>query len=352
MHMLVTHFEELLKALRPSEDRLQAAKELPAPVREFLKNSPEFPTVMPHTVLVGSYAQEMSAGDVKDVDFLVVVPGDPERNEPEAKQLIQNLYGVLDALPEYLEQEGYADVDIERARRSVHVYFTDRDFHLDVVPCIAPNGVDEPVFVSDRGYNKWIPSHPMGVVNLIAQLDQQYSGKVRPLGILLKHFRNVHMKVRKPKSYWLTALLIHHVRTLDMNQPIGILFRDLVKAIHRQYASTLATPGAVPHIKDPMLQHDVSWNWERAQFETFMRRLQEVEKWSTNALDADTMDTAIELWQKVFGEFFPSDVEGEAKTLAADAQPGIAMITSRGLIGIAGATIPTRRTTFHGEDRQ
>jgi hypothetical protein len=193
----------------------------------------------------------------------------------------------------------------------------------------------------------------MGVVNLIAELDQQYSGKVRPLGILLKHFRNVHMKTRKPKSYWLTALVIYHVRTtLDMKQSIGPLFRDLVKAIHRQYASTLATPGAVPHIKDPMLLHDVSWNWERTHFETFMRRLEEAETWSTKALDSDNAAGAVELWRKVFGDLFPSDVDGESKALAAAGQPGIASISSSGLIGTAGASIQTRPTTFHGEESQ
>lgn len=134
MLTLGTHFDELLKNIRPPQERLDAARDLPPLVRDYLKTHQDFSTVAPHSRLVGSYAQHMPVGDVKDVDFLVRVDGDPEANEPEAKQLIQELKNALDDLPEALGYEGWAGVDIERARRSVHVYIKGRDFHLDGVP--------------------------------------------------------------------------------------------------------------------------------------------------------------------------------------------------------------------------
>jgi hypothetical protein len=353
MYTLTTHFEEMLKQLRPPQDRIDMAKTLAPLVQDFLRKSPDFPTLAPHVHLVGSYGQKMSAGDIKDVDFVIRVPGDQELNEPPARELISQLYGTLDQLPAALETEGYAGIDLERARRSVHVYFSNQDFHMDVVPCIAPDGFDEPVWVPDRGFERWIESHPVGVVDLIARLEKEHPGKVRSLGILLKHFRNHQMKTRRPKSYWLTALLLQHVQgTLNMAQPIGVLYRDLVAAIHRQYASTYHRPGAVPHVKDPMLGHDVSWNWQRTHFETFMRRLEESQKWATSALDAGDKDEAIRFWQKVFGEeFFPADIGNAAEKLAAAAMPGVSAVTSAGSIarvGAAGAT-STRRTTYHGD---
>ena len=83
MHTLGTHFSELLINIKPPAHRLDAAKELPPDVREFLAKHETFETVSPHTRLVGSYAQDTCVGDVKDVDFLVRVPGDPEENEPK-----------------------------------------------------------------------------------------------------------------------------------------------------------------------------------------------------------------------------------------------------------------------------
>jgi tRNA nucleotidyltransferase (CCA-adding enzyme) len=151
VYTLGTHFEVLLQNIQPPQERLDAARDLPPLVRDFLKEHEAFATLATHSRLAGSYAQDMSVCDVKDVDFLVRVPGDPKKNEPEAKTLIQSLCTVLNALPAAIDYEGWAGIDIERARRSVHVYFKGRDFHLDVVPCIAPNGFDKPLYVPDRG---------------------------------------------------------------------------------------------------------------------------------------------------------------------------------------------------------
>jgi len=357
MFPLTTHFDELDKKIRPPKDRLQAAVELPAKVRSYLKEHEQFETLAPHTVLVGSYAQHLCVGDVKDVDFLVKVDGDPEDNVPEAKGLVLRLKEALDALPAALGFDGFAGVDIERARRSVHVYIQGRDFHLDVVPCIAPDGFDSPLYVPDRGFDKWIPSHPVGFVSLLTDLTSEHGDKVRLLGRLLKHFRNYQMATRRPKSYWLGALLVHHIQnTLDLSQPIAVAFRDLVDAIYRQYAPLLGrTDDATPNIPDPLLGHNISWNWGRSQFETFMHRLDDGRNWANKALDADDRDTAVRWWQKAFGpEYFPAEVMDAAKTLAAMAAPGAAYVSGSGRISASrpssGPSIVAPPTTFHGQE--
>lgn len=362
MFTLVTHFEELLKNLRPPEDRLALAQELPARVRKFLEEHSELETVAPHTMLVGSYAQHTTVGDVKDVDFLVRVPGDPEENEPEAKRLIQDLKATLVDLPEALGYSGYAqmqDVEVERARRSIHVYFEGEDFHIDVVPCIAPSGFDEVIYVPDRGFNEWIPSHPVGLCKLLTDLNKENSKKLRPLIKLVKHFRDVQMVYQKPKSYWILSLVIHHVRKedgLDMSKSIGEIFHDFCDAVYKQYNHLLTTSGtATPNIADPMLDHNVSWNWDRSHFETFMRRLDDGRKWSGKALEAEDRNTAIEYWQKLFGEeYFPNNVDEAAENRAANIWPGKSYVTSSGLISSNKPqdekSTPVPKTTYHGEE--
>ena len=299
----------------------------------------------------------MAVGDVKDVDFLVRVPGSPEDNEPEAKQLIKDLRRALDGLPEALGADGWAGVDLERARRSVHVYIRGRDFHLDVVPCIAPDGFDEPLYVPDRGFNKWILSHPVGYVKLLQELNQAHGGKVLALGKLIKHIRNHHMKNRRPKSYWLGALLVHHVReTLDMSQPVAVLVCDLLDAVYNQYACLLGRDDdATPNIPDPLLGHNVSWNWSRTHFETFMRRVDDCRSWASSAIDADDKEDAVKNWQKVFGEdWFPAEVDSAIEGSAAMAMPGKAAVLGSGLV--VGASSSQRAaatkscvTRFHGD---
>lgn len=361
MFPLSTHFEELLKKIQPPQERLKAARELPPLVRNYIAESKEFPTVPPHSRLAGSYAQHMAAGDVKDVDTLVRVPGDPKANEPEAKRLIQDMKKLLDGLPEALGYEGYAEaeIEVERARRSVHVYFKDKDFHLDFVPCIAPDGFESVLYVPDRGFNKWIASHPIGYINLLDDLHKEYNDKVKPLGKLLKHFRDYQMKNRKPKSYWLGALLVYHIQegNLNMTEPLAVLFHDLLNAVYCQYDHLQWTSkGGTPNIPDPMLDHNISWNWSRTHFETFMRRIDEGRRWAAKALETDNRETAIEYWQRIFGEeYFPSDVEVAAAHLAKKGLPGKSFVSSTGLVlpsqPAFGMYTPTVTTKFHGIDQ-
>lgn len=55
MFPLITHFEELLKKIQPSQERLDAARDLPPLVRKYIAKSKDFPTVYPHSRLAGSY---------------------------------------------------------------------------------------------------------------------------------------------------------------------------------------------------------------------------------------------------------------------------------------------------------
>jgi hypothetical protein len=356
MYTLGTHFDELLKNTRPPQERLNAARDLPPKVRDYLAEHEEFGTVDPHSRLAGSYAQKMSTGDVKDVDFLVRLDGDPEKNEPEAKQVIGDLKKAMDGLPDALDCSGEA-VTVERGRRSVHVYLEEHDFHLDAVPCIAPDGFDEVLWVPDRGWNKWVPSHPIGYIALLEQLNAAHGKKVKKLGRLLKHFRDYQMKTRKPKSYWLGALLIHQVQDgkIDTTKSLAECFRDLLDSIYGKYACLLGrTDDATPNIPDPMLGHNVSWNWSRTHFQTFMRRLNDGRTSAANALEASERDTAIEWWQKVFGEdYFPSQVQEAAACLAAAGLPGLAAVAKSGLIlpaQPASSATPSLRTKFHGAE--
>lgn len=360
MFTLGTHFDELLKNIQPPPERIEKARDFPSKVRDYLKEHNGFATLFPHSRLAGSYAQHLCVGDVKDVDFLVRVPGNPDENDPEAKQIVQDLKKALDGLPEALGYEGAASIDIERARRSVHVYFEGEDFHVDAVPCIAPNGFTEMLYVPDRGFNEWIASHPIGYIDLIKDLNDDYGGKVRPLIKLLKHFRNYQMKNRRPKSYWLGALVIHHVRRengLDMTLSLAELFRDLCDAIYGQYAVVLNTSEtATPNIPDPLLDHNISWNWSRTHFETFMRRLDDGRTWATKALENEDRDDAIGWWQKIFGaEYFPTqeEIEETATRLASAGLPGKSYVSASGLIVPAkpssGIYTPVPKTTFHGK---
>jgi hypothetical protein len=357
MVSLRLHFNGLLHNIQPPLNRLEAARTLPRKVRDYLEKHEEFVTLDPHTKLTGSYAQFLTVGDVKDVDFLVRTDGDPKENDPEAKKTVRALKAALDNLPDHLDLEGYTEVEVTGARRSVHVCFPNEDFHIDAVPCIAPYGFGNSIWVPDKGFNKWVESHPLGVVDLVKELEEAYSGKFRNLAKLTKYFRNVQMLRSKPKSYWLLTLLIHEFRDngFTASDPLPESFHALMDRLYKRLAPIYGrTDGATPNLKDPMLEHNVSWNWGRRDFETFMRRLDDGRRWSQYALDAaanDDLDEAIKHWKLVFGAAFPDDVTELARAEAAARQPGNAAVAASGIIlsSATSRTLSVLPTKYYSE---
>lgn len=359
MYALTTHFNQLRKNTLPPDERLEAARDLPPLVRKFLEELETLVTVWPHSRLAGSYAQKMCVGDVKDVDFLVFVSGEYEgENMISPRSMINSLKDALGGLAEALGYDKDA-ITVDGARRSVHIYFKDHDFHLDVVPCIAPNGLNEPVYVPCKFLKAWIESHPLGYIKLLDKVNAENGYNVKRLGRILKHFVQYKMKQKnmRPKSYWLGALLLQVIddEGFDSSKSQAELFNWLVTAIYNKYLVTLNTSTtATPNLKDPVLGHNISWNWGRNAFEMFMARLKEARDWSAEAISEDTdRDRAIELWQKVFGaEFFPTSVADEAESLARALTPGRALVESTGRVvtraAASVAAVPTIATRFHG----
>lgn len=360
MHHLYTRFDKLRKNTLPPQRRMDAAADLPTKVRNFLKDHKTYTTIFPHSRLAGSYAQKMCVTDVKDVDFLVFIPGTPEGEKMTLpRTAISELAAALEGLAEYLGKTKDC-IEVETARRSVHVYFADEDFHLDVVPCILVGGTDEALRVPCKFEKKWVKSHPLGYIAKLDEVNSKHGYNVKRVGRMLKHFVQFKMAKRnRPKSYWLGTLLLRTVeeRGFDTSKSQAQLFNWLIKDIYNRYLVTLNTTNATPNLKDPILGHNVSWNWKRSAFETFMRRLEEAIEWSDKALSEKvTKEEAVKLWQKIFGEvYFPTDIEEEVQKAAAMATPGRSAVTPTGcvvpvfsgLVAAAPAAVISRPTSFH-----
>ena len=351
-YTLTTYFGELLKNIEPPQHRQDAAMEVSDRVREFLKNHDDFPTSDPYSRLSGSYRRHTSVGDIKDVDIIVKVD---VMLEESPGSIIRKLKTTLDDLPEALGLKGCSE--IKQSRRSVHVYFEDKDFHLDIVPAIVPKEIDQKLYIPDKSWGKWIESNPIGYCRHLSELNDKYGGKVVPLIKIVKHFRDYNMKIMRPKSYWLEALVVYHVTSgsIDMSQSIAEIFRDLMSAIYNKFAPLLGRDDdATPHIPDPMLGNDISWNWDRTHFETFMNKVKEAKETATKALEANNQEEAIKLWQSVFGEEkFPKAINKSSLNLS-DAAAGAAIISNKGLINPHFSpsirTVKSQPTTFYGEN--
>jgi hypothetical protein len=368
MYPLPDHFDKLLTNIQPRKNRIDLAQTFPTCVREYLKGTDLLKTVAPQSRLAGSYGRMTAIKNIKDVDTLVFI--DPEyKTDPDRKptDALDDLVDALQALSEYLgDSNGTVDADcaIRRQRRSVNVSFTlsntidgvEETFDLDVVPVVALDGIDNYLWAPDKDWSKWIRTDPLNYREYLTDLNKANQKKVKPLIKMLKHWRDARMIYRRPKSYWLECMTVGLIEDDKINfedVSYAEIFTSLLGAAYEKFEPDFLRKGAVPEIPDPMLGNDVAWNWERAEFETFMRRVDESHGWATRALDCDSEAGAIALWQKVFNpdgedEYFPTIVEDAAKAIAAAREANTLRVTSTGaLVTSQVASLPSIHSPAH-----
>jgi hypothetical protein len=331
MYSLTAHFVKFMSNIQPGGNRAELAMEIPDKLREYLRDTDKIKTVSPHTRLSGSYARYTAIKEIKDVDILLFISKDHKDGEESVKKAINELINALKGFPEYLKDETgkvEADLALRRQRRSVQVHLTlaEQKFDVDVVPSINDDGIEEPLLVPDRDLSKWVRSHPLGYGSYLSGVNKDNFNKIIPLIKIFKHWRDIQMKRKRPKSYWLECLVCKYAdaEQLDVNDSSwGELFLSLLLAIYNDLCDIWKNNTGVPVIEDPMLGNNVAKSWTRDEFEYFIRRIEESKRWAEKALNEEDEKKAIEIWQKLFNddedkEYFPCVVdENFAKALSA-----------------------------------
>ena len=355
---LPLYFQALRTAIEPPQARKDQAQTIPDDVRNYLHDSTTFATIDPHTRLVGSYRRHTAIHGIKDIDVLVCVPYDSDGAEPEAEAVLSALFAALEGLPEALEYGGRAQ-GLRGQRRSINVAFDEEDFQLDVVPALLPNGIGGSLLVPDKEWQKWVASDPLGYVKALSTLNAATGDKAVPLIKLLKHWRSVQMKYLRPKNYYLEALAYKHLHdglVTVTGKGDAELFTDLLASIRDDFAADLDGEG-VPEIPDPMLGHNLAFNWSRRAFETFMARVDESLGWARRALATgpDDIGDAVALWQKVFDAEYFVESRGISMREQADlmTKTGKLFVTGSGLITAARPAaeraVEVPRHRFYGD---
>jgi len=356
MLSLSDHFDVLLQKIEPDGERAEFARDVPALVRDYLKQHEDIETVEPYSRLAGSYARCTAIKNIKDVDLLLTLHRRYRKKEPE--EVLEQVFSVLGGLPDALGSSS-KPVIRRRQRRSINVHVDEYDFDLDIVPAVVEHGIDKPLTIPDRDWSRWVETHPLGYADKLSELNGKHQDKGVPLIKLAKHWRDEHMCYRRPKSYWLECLVYHLINggTISTKgRSYAALFQSVLASIAQDFRQYLEQEGKVPEILDPMLGNNVAHNWERAAFETFMRRIDESLGWAERAIAEDDKEKAVELWQKVFGaEWFPTEKEVEAQKamrLCAAALSGMIFVTPEGRL-VTGKqehpAIQVPRQRFYGE---
>lgn len=307
MTKLNSLFKTFLSNIEPDPKAVGYAQDAHKPVRDALFDDEKFGQYVENTFLYGSYKRHTAVGDIKDVDIVVLTNFDTTdpKNTPQS---------VLRKLKEALARHYDDPENPEYQRRSIRINDPlpdepDVKMTLDIIPAVAVNGEDQPLFVPDREVKEWIESHPKGHIEYTTTLNSENvsNGRFVPLAKILKWWWNYQCEVRqpdverpKPKGFWVECLAgetFDHTQSDWADHFIAVL--TTIKALYENVSEP-------PQLRDPGLTgKTVKTNMTLKEFQVFMTAVTES---LTTAMAAreetDELKSSV-LWREIFGEEFP-----------------------------------------------
>ncbi len=175
---------------------------------------------------------------------------------------------------------------------------------MDVIPAIAPDGLDQPLRIPDRKLEEWIRTHPRGHIALATRFNKESEGRFVPLVKMTKwwhryQFRDIERP--KPKGFTLECLVGMH---MNFNaDSYAEAFISVLEGIQRTYYRL----DQLEDLPDPALAGGtMPTGLTQAEFDAFMETVDESLELARQALDADTIAESVEFWRQVLGPKFPS----------------------------------------------
>lgn len=306
-------FLRFLHDIEPSATTKSNASQAHLSLRAFLRTHPEFKDVHVETFLSGSYKRDTAIrprtvdGEVSrpDVDIIVVTNHSSSDNPSDVIELLyQTLYERYD--------------DIRRQARSIGVITGLAD--MDVVPIIAPGGIDGTLYIPDRKEVVWLETNPPRHTTWTTEVNSSTGGRFKPLVKLVKWWRRINPTVSKrPKGFVIECIVAECMFQTEMNYPL--LFKGLFETIVGRYQWSVSA-GTVPFIADPAIsRNSVTSSTTFDAFSGFYNKVKTHLEVIDRALSIGDHDPEEELrlWQQIFGNRFPASETHKATDLLSPA---------------------------------
>lgn len=300
-------FLDLLKDIEPSNTTKQDASKAHTSLRDFLKKDDGFNPYHISDFLSGSYKRNTAIrprtinGETArpDVDIIVVTNHSLNDNPQE----------VIDLLYEVLEDK-YSD--IRKQARSVGI--NTKKVDMDVVPIIAPDGMEGTLYIPDRKMEKWLVTNPPKHTAWTTEINNLSSGMFKPLVKLMKWWRRVNPTIaKKPKGFVIECIVAECMDKSELNY--GELFVKTLEEIVVKYKPYIDMK-VVPHINDPgVLGNSVTDGITFDAFNGFYNKVKSHAEIGRKAINETDEDEALKLWRKIFGERFPKSEKNQNSLL-------------------------------------
>jgi hypothetical protein len=196
MAALLPQFEKARENVEPTPEDKANAQTAHKEVRECLKSDDTLCDQGIDTVLIGSYARQVSIRRMRDVDVFSKLPKLGRGVGP--KQLLAAFANVL--------REGFGAERVEPQDRSIKVEFPSFDLSVDVVPARPSNSHWQ---IPDRSHQEaWQETNPEVLGNLCTLMNKAHSGLYLPVVKLIRQSRQAHLGERPGGLYF--EILTYH----------------------------------------------------------------------------------------------------------------------------------------------
>lgn len=284
-------FDKLLQDIEPSPTSKSVASSAHRTLRKYLAEHEDFCNVHLDTFLAGSYRRNTAIRPR-------IVNG--ESCKPDIDIIVETNYtldadpkDVLKLLREVLGQEYELDDHIND--RSVGVKTAAVD--MDVVPIIAPEGTDGPLYLPDRRLEKWLRTNPPGHTEWATQVNDDTDGRFKPMVKLIKWWRRHHARSKRPKGFMIETIV---AECMDRdNDQYPTLFVGTLEKIVSKYSINYLV-GSVPQIADPSVPGNIVT--KRLSVEDFKLFYEEAKKHAElgrKALNEKDREKADEMWKEI-----------------------------------------------------
>lgn len=306
-----TQFISFLGDIEPSPTTKTNASDGHTNVRNYLREHATFKKYHVSTFLSGSYKRDTAIrprikdGIISrpDVDIIVVTN---HTLSDDTQDVIDLLYSTL--------KLKYSN--IRKQNRSVGIQ-TDK-IDIDVVPIIAPNGMDGTLYIPDRKKEQWLITNPPKHTSWTTEVNQDSGGRFKPLVKLMKWWRRQNPTIaKKPKGFVIECIV---AECMDRQQAqYGELFVGTLEKIVDKYASYISL-GIVPHIEDPGVKgNSVTNGMTFDAFSGFYNKVKVHAELGRKAINEQDAEESIKKWRTIFGERFPKSVATQTNSLLASA---------------------------------
>lgn len=300
-------FRDFLHDIEPSPTTKSDASVAHTVLRKFLQEHSTFGEVHVETFLSGSYKRDTAIRPVTkngeqerpDVD-IIVVTDHTASDEPA---------DVLNLLHETLDQK-YDELLLQT--RSVGISTSRAD--MDVVPIIAPYGLEGTLYIPDRELAEWLETNPPLHTAWTTEVNEKCKGRFKPLVKLIKWWRRENPTIsRKPKGFVIECIGAECVDP-DETQ-YADLFLGTLEHINSRYRFDVLL-GRVPYIDDPGVPgQSVTDGITFDAFKGFYNKAKAHSELGRRAQDEDDPDNALALWRRIFGPRFPASKASKASSL-------------------------------------